>query len=94
MNLSYSSSIDVVQEREKIMINILQAKAVKNNKSYDDKINEVVISAKGIVDYIEKNGVPNKKDNLFSTSNSSLFYQLIMLFAVIMVLGFSIYSLI
>ena len=94
MNLSYSSSIDVVQEREKIMINILQAKAVKNNKSYDDKINEVVISAKGIVDYIEKNGVPNKKDNLFSTSNSSLFYKLIMLFAVIMVLGFSIYSLI
>ena len=94
MNLSYSSSIEEVQEREKVMINALQAKAMKNKKSYDDKINKVVNSANKLVDYIEKNGVPNKKDNLFNTSKTSLFYQLIMLFAVIMVLYFSIYSLI
>ena len=94
MNLSYSSIIEEVQEREKVMIKVLKSKAMKKHKSYDDKINEVVISAKGIVEYIEKNGVPNIKDNLFNTSKSSLIAQLIILITVIMVLGFSIYSLI
>ena len=94
MNLSYSSSIEEVQECEKVMINVLQAKAMKNKKSYDDKINKVVNSANKLVDYIEKNGVPNKRDNLFNTSKTSLFYQLIMLFSVVMVLYFSIYSLV
>ena len=94
MNLSYSSSIEEVQECEKVMINVLQAKAMKNKKSYDDKINKVVNSANKLVDYIEKNGVPNKRENLFNTSKTSLFYQLIMLFSVVMVLYFSIYSLV
>ena len=94
MNLSYSSSIEEVQEREKVMINALQAKAMKKHKSCDEEINKVVDSANKLVEYIEKNGVPNKRDNLFNTSSSSIMTQLIILFAVIMVLGFAIYSLI
>jgi len=94
MNLSYSSSIEEVQERENVMIKTLQAKAMKKHKSCDEEINKVVDSANKLVDYIEKNGVPNKRDNLFNTSNLSIMTQLIMLFAVIMVLAFTIYSLI
>ena len=94
MNLSYSSSIEEVQERENVMIKTLQAKAMKNNKFYEEKTNKIVASANKLIEYIEKNGVPNKRDNLFNTSNSSIMTQLIMLFAVIMVLSFSIYSLV
>jgi len=94
MNLSYSSSIEEVQEKEKVMIKILRAKAMRKHKSYGKEINKVVDSANKLVDYIEKNGVPNKRDNLFNTSNLSIMTQLIMLFAVIMVLAFTIYSLI
>ena len=50
--------------------------------------------ANKLVKYIEKNGVPNKKDNLFNTSNSNITTQLIGLISVIMVLAFAIYSLI
>jgi len=94
MNLSYSSSIEEVQEKEKVMIKILRAKAMRKHKSYGKEINKVVDSANKLVDYIEKNGVPNKRDNLFNTSSSSIMTQLIMLFAVIMVLYFAIYSLV
>ena len=94
MNLSYSSSIEEVQEKENDMIKTLQAKAMKKHKSCDEEINKVVDSANKLIEYIEKNGVPNKRDNLFNTSNSSIMTQLIMLFAVIMVLAFTIYSLI
>ncbi len=94
MNLSYSSSVEEVKERENVMINALKEKTTKKNKSYSDKINKIEVCAKGIVNYIEKNGVPNVKDNLFNTPSSSLFSQLIILFSVMMVLAFSIYSLI
>ena len=94
MNLSYSSSIEEVQERKNVMINTFQAKTMKNHKSYDKEINKVVDSANKLVKYIEKNGVPNKKDNLFNTSNSNITTQLIVLISVIMVLAFAIYSLI
>ena len=94
MNLSYSASIEEVQEREKVMIKVLRAKAIKKHKSYNLEINKVVSSANGIVDYIEKNGVPNKRDFLFNTPKSSLISQIIVLITLLMVLGFSIYSLI
>ena len=94
MNLSYSSTIEQVEEREKVMIKILRAKAIKKNKSNNEKIDQVVMSANGIIGYIEKNGVPNIKDNMFNTSKTSIFYEILMLFAVLMALGFSIYSLI
>ena len=94
MNLSFSSTIEQVEEREKVMIKILRAKAIKKNKPNKEKINQVVISANGIVEYIEKNGVPNIKDNMFNTTKTSIFSQLLMLIALIIVLGFSIYSLI
>ena len=94
MNLSYSSSFEEVQDREKVMIKVLRAKAIKKHQSYNDEINKVVASANGIMGYIEKNGVPNKRDFLFNTSKSSLISQIIVLMTLLIVLGFSIYSLI
>ena len=94
MNLSYTSTIEQVQEREKVMIKLFRAKAIKKNKSYQNKINEIVTSANSIVEYIEKNGVSNKKDFLFNTPMKSIISQIFILAAVVIVLIGSIYSLI
>lgn len=94
MDLSYSSTIEQVQEREKVMIKMSRAKAIRKNKSYDEKINAVVVSANEIVQYIEKNGVPNKLDTLFNTPAKSFISQIIALVAITLVLFCSIYALI
>ena len=94
MDLSYSSTIEQVQEREKVMIKVLRAKAIKKKKSYNEKIAEVVTSADGIVEYIEKNGVPNKSDNLFNTPTKSIISQILVLIAVGFLLFCLIYSLV
>ncbi len=94
MDLSYASTVEQVQEREKVMIKMLRAKAIKKNKSYNEKIDEVVVSANGIIEYIEKNGVPNKLDNLFNTPTKSIISQFIILTALAVVLFCSIYALV
>ena len=94
MDLPYSSTVEQVQEREKVMIKLIRAKAIKKNQSYKIKIDKIVSSANGIVNYIEKNGVPNKPDSMFRTSKISIISQIIMLMCVAMVLFFSINSLI
>jgi len=94
MNLSFSSTVEEVQEREKVMIKILQAKAMKYNKNYQSEIDKVVNAANSIVEYINKNGIPNKKDNWFKTSKTSIFIQILMLVSVIVVLYMTIYSII
>ena len=94
MNLSFSSTVQEVQEREKDMINTLQAKALKKNKNYQTKIDKVSVAADGIIKYIEKNGVTNKKDNLFNTSTTSICIQLILLVSIIFVLGMTIYTIV
>ena len=94
MDLSFSSTIEQVQEREKVMIKLLRAKAIKKKKSYNEQINQVVVSANEIVGFIEKNGVPNKVDSLFNTPTKSIISQIIILSALLIVLICSVYALI
>lgn len=94
MDLSYSSTIDEIKEREKVMIKILRAKAIKKRKSFNDKIEQIVNSTNEIVEYVEKNGVPNVQDSTFVTPKNNIFTQLFILLTLIIVLVCSIFALI
>lgn len=94
MDLSYSSSIDEVKEREKVMIKILRAKAIKKGKSCNSQIQQVANSANKIVEFIEKNGIPNMVDIRFVTSKNSIITQMFILFAMLAVLLCSVFALI
>ena len=94
MDLSYSSSVEEVKEREKIMIKILRANAIKKGISCSDKIQQVTNSANQIVDYIEKNGIPNIDDSRFVTSKNNIITQVFIFLSMLVVLVCSIFALI
>ena len=94
MDLSYSSSVDEIKEREKVMIKILRAKAIKKGISNNNKIEQVANSANQLVAYVEKNGISNIKDNMFETPKSSIVSQCFVLAAVVFMLICSIHALI
>ena len=79
MNLSFSSTIEDVLMRQKSMIKVVRAKAIKKGKSYSDKINKIAYSAHVLVEYINKNGISKIKDNIFVTEKSDIVYQIVVL---------------
>lgn len=79
MNLSFSSTIEDVEMRQKSMIKIVRAKAIKKGKSYNDKINKIALSAHILVEFINKNGIPKINDNLFETDKRDMVYQVVVL---------------
>lgn len=90
LNLSFTSTIEQIKEREKILIKLLRAKAIKHGKSYKEKINKVVGDANTLVDYVNKNGIPNKTDFSFEISNNDLISQIL----VVITFGIMLFSLI
>lgn len=94
MDLSYSSTLDQIKEREKVMIKILRAKAIRKRKSYNQEIEQVVKTTNCLVEYVEKNGISNVEDTLFDTPKSNIISQAIVLAAVVAILICSIISLI
>lgn len=81
MDISFSSTVEEIKEREKVMIKLLRAKAIKKKKSYNNQINKVVNSANNILDYINKNGIPNVTDSLFETPLASIITQIVVVIA-------------
>ena len=94
MDLSYSSTVEQVKEKESFMIKLLQEKEVKKKKSYKQKINIVLTSANQIIEYIKKNGVPNIDDNMFNTPTKSILSQIIALIGLSFLLFCTIYALV
>ena len=93
MDLSYSSTLDQIKEREKVMIKILRAKAIRKRRSYNNEIEQVISATNSLIDYVEKNGVSNINDSLFDTPKSNIISQAIVLAAVVAILICSIISL-
>ncbi len=71
MNLRYDASPDEVRVRQKIMLKVLRAKALKTKNFEDPKIKKVNLCAEAILANIELNGVPTQKI-LFDTSLENL----------------------
>lgn len=94
LDLSYSSTVEQIEEKEKILIKLTRAKAIKNHKSYDDKIQKIIKDANTLIDYVNKFGVPNKQDFMFETTNNSLMYQAMILLTFLGFLICAIYALI
>ena len=85
MNLRYDASPDEVRVRQKIMLKVLRAKALKNKNFDDPKIKKVNLCAEAILANIELNGVPTQKI-LF---DSSLDHLSTLLSALIIVSAFA-----
>lgn len=94
LNLSYSSTVEQIEEREKILIKLLRAKAIKTGKSSKEKIQKIATDANTLIDYVTKFGIPNKKDFMFETSQTSILAQFLILASMLVVLYSAIYALI
>lgn len=94
LDLSYSATVEQIEEREKILIKIMRAKAIKTGKSHKAKIQEIANNANILIDYVNENGIPNKKDYMFETSSMGLFTQIFVLISVLILFTSSIIALI
>ena len=82
MNLRYDASPDEVRVRQKIMLKILRAKALKTKNFNNPKIKKVNLCAEAILANIEINGVPTQKIVFDTTLENlgSLFTTLLIVF--------------
>ena len=71
MNLRYDASPDEVRVRQKIMLKVLRAKALKNKNFDNEKIKKVNLCAEAILANIELNGVPTQ-NIMFDTTLENL----------------------
>lgn len=94
LDLPFSATIEQVQQRTKILIKILRAKAMKHGVSYADKINEIAYASSEIVENIKKNGIPNVKVRSFETSIKDLKNQLLVMIIFAVVFAVSLIALI
>lgn len=85
LNLPFSATEEEILTNEKVRIKILRAKAVKNKRSYEEKISKVVDDTKTILDYIKNNGPINAKEPLFETPIKAIYTQIVVLICVVIV---------
>ena len=62
LDLPFSASKEEVKQKEKILIKIQRARALKTGKTKNKKINKIVECSNLIISNIEANGTPNVKD--------------------------------
>lgn len=88
-DLDYDATIDDVRIREKSMIKVARAKAIKSGKSNKRKINEIVLISEQLVDFIESNGVQPKENVLFDIKLGDIITQLSLAFIAFVVCAIS-----
>ena len=94
LDLPYSSNIEEVRLREKVLIKILNTKESKKGVKYTEKLNKVVDSANAIVAYIEKNGVQDKDFVMFDTKTKSIVNQILIFLMLAVVAVCAVFALI
>lgn len=77
LDLHFNATEEEIRIKEKMLIKILRYKAIKKGKSYKEEIDKVAKSADEIVDYIKKNGVPDKERPHFKSSVQDVLTQFI-----------------
>lgn len=84
LDLPFDATIQDVELRQKVMIKIYRAKALKTNKSYQDKIDRINNSALTLIDFIDKNGVQKPAIFSFKPSAEDIYGELFVLLIVMM----------
>ena len=93
LDLPYNATIDDVRSRQKVLIKVLRAKAIKRGISYKKKINKIAIVGEEIINFIKGYGVQPPEKVLFDTKISDLITQLFLFLIVSTVSIISIISL-
>lgn len=94
LNLPFSASTEDIERREKVLIKIQRAKALKSGKSRKYKIEKIATCSNKILKYIEQNGTPSEKETYFNTTSKALLAELAILCAVSIVAFIGFFSLI
>ncbi len=79
LDLPYDATIEDVQSRQKVMIKVLRAKAIKRGVSYKKKINKIAVIGEEVINYIKGYGVQPPEKILFDTKTSDLLTQIFLL---------------
>ena len=87
MNLRYDATCEEVKVRQKIMIKVLRAKALKNKNFNEAKIKKVNLCAQAILSNLEINGTPTQNIVFDTTLENlgSLFTSLIIVIVFVIV---------
>lgn len=93
LDLPYDATIEDVRSRQKIMIKVLRAKAIKRGVSYKKKINKIAIIGEEIINFIKGYGVQPAEKVLFDTKLNDFITQIFLLLIVSTVTIISIISL-
>ena len=90
LNLPLNVNIDEVENNERALVRIFQAKSEKTKKNYDKQIKKVIHCSNKIIDNINKSGIPKTKANMKTPRENvviTLFFVFIA-FLVAMVISF------
>lgn len=79
LDLPLNANADQVKAREKVLIKIARAKALKKGYSSKNKVEKIATNANTILDYISKNGVCSEQEYYFNTSPKAIVVQLCLL---------------
>lgn len=93
MNLRYDASPEEVRVRQKIMLKVLRAKALKTKNFNNPKIKKVNLCAEAILANIELNGVPTQKI-VFDTTLDNLGTLFIAVIIMLIFVGITFYFMI
>ncbi len=92
-NLDFDASVEDVKGRQKSMIKVERAKAIKRGVSNKKKINQIALMGEELVHFIETNGVQEKEKVTFDTKLSDVITELSLAFIAFIVCVISFISL-
>jgi len=94
LNLPFAASVEDIERRQKVLIKIQRAKALKSGKSRRNKIEKIATCANQILGYIEQNGKATEKEMYFNTSAKAILTEFVILAALTIVAFIGYFSLI
>lgn len=76
LDLPYDATIEDVKARQKVMIKVLRAKAIKRGVSYSKQINKIAIVGEEVISFINGYGVQPAQKEWFKIDRGQVLTQL------------------